>query len=129
LLGDDPEPAWADTLEQVRLDGIPMTNEVVFFHRPSRSLIASDLAFNIGHESPFLTRLAFRMARAFGRVSPTFLERLLVRDRVAFRDSLKRILEWPFERVVVAHGQVSEHGGREELTRGYGWVLNDEGRG
>jgi hypothetical protein len=36
---------------------------------------------------------------------------------------LERILEWPFERVVVAHGEVSETGGREELVRGYSWLL------
>jgi hypothetical protein len=47
----------------------------------------------------------------------------LVRDRVAFRQSLKRILEWPFERIVVAHGEVSEKGGRDELVRGYAWLL------
>jgi len=29
---------------------------------------------------------------------------------------------WPFERVVVAHGDVSERGGREELARGYAWL-------
>ena len=31
--------------------------------------------------------------------------------------------ELTFERVVVAHGRVSEKGGREELARGYSWVL------
>jgi hypothetical protein len=36
---------------------------------------------------------------------------------------LERILEWPFERVVVAHGDVSEKGGREELVKGYSWLL------
>jgi hypothetical protein len=98
-------------------------NEVVFFHRPSATLIASDLAFNIRSSSPPLTRLFFRLGGTFGRLSPSLLERLLVRDRTAFRRSLERILEWPFERVVVAHGDVSEKGGREELVRGYSWLL------
>jgi glyoxylase-like metal-dependent hydrolase (beta-lactamase superfamily II) len=101
-------------------------NEVVFFHRPSKTLIATDLAFNVGASSPFPTRFAFRLARAYGRLSPTLLERLMIRDRAAFRRSLKRILEWPFERVVVAHGEVSETGGRGELERGYAFVLGSE---
>ncbi len=33
------------------------------------------------------------------------------------------MLERPFDRVVVAHGEVSEKGGREELIRGYSWLL------
>jgi hypothetical protein len=123
VLTDEPEPSWAGTVDQVLVSGFPLANEVVFFHRPSNTLVATDLAFNVGSSSPPLTRLVFHLSRAYGRLSPTLLERLFVRDRSAFRRSLERILEWPFERVVVAHGQVSETGGREELARGYSWVL------
>jgi len=123
VLGDEPEPGWRDDLDQVLLDGFPFANEIVFFHRPSATLIATDLAFNVCDSSPPLTRLFFRLGGTYGRLSPTLLERLLVRDRTAFRHSLERILEWPFERVVVAHGEVSEKGGREELIHGYSWLL------
>jgi hypothetical protein len=58
--------------------------------------------------------------RGFG---PTYLERLLVRDRAAARRSLERILAWDFERVVVAHGAVLESGGREALRAAYTWLL------
>jgi hypothetical protein len=123
VLRDEPEPGWKDSLDQVLLAGFPLANEVVFFHRPSTTLIATDLAFNYGSSSPPLTRLAFRLAGTYGRLSPTLLERIMVRDRAAFRESLERILEWPFERVVIAHGEVSETGGREELVHGYSWLL------
>jgi hypothetical protein len=56
-------------------------------------------------------------------LAPTFFERLLVRDRAALRRSLRRVLAWPFERVVVAHGEVCERGGRQELARAYAWAL------
>ncbi|MCP4004300.1 MAG: DUF4336 domain-containing protein, partial [bacterium] len=123
VLGDEPEPGWKDVVDQVLIGGFPFANEVVFFHRPSATLIATDLAFNIGASSPPLTRAAFRLARTYGRLAPTLLERLLVRDRAAFRNSLERILGWPFDRIIVAHGEVSENGGREELVRGYSWIL------
>jgi hypothetical protein len=126
VLTDVPESGWAEAVDQILVRGFPLANEVVFFHRPSATLLATDLAFNIGSKSPPLTRFAFRLSRGYGRLSPTILERLFVRDRSAFRRSLERIFEWPFERVVVAHGQVSKTGGREELARGYAWVL---GRG
>jgi hypothetical protein len=123
VLTDEPESGWEGVIDQVVLDGFPFANEVVFFHRPSATLIASDLAFNVGPTSPLLTRLAFRLGGAYGRLSPTMLERILVRDRAAFRRSLVRVLDWPFDRVVVAHGEVSETGGREELIRSFEWVL------
>jgi hypothetical protein len=124
VLTDEAESGWADAIDQVLVDGFPLMNEVAFFHRPSATLIATDLVFNVCSSSPPLTRLFFRMSRAYGRLSPTLVERLFVRDRPAFRGSLERILEWPFERVVVAHGEVSEKGGREEIERGYAWVLD-----
>ena len=123
VLGDAPERGWGDTVDQVCVAGVPWMNEVVFFHRPSATLVASDLAFNVGPSSPPLTRTVFRASGIYGRLSPTAFERLLVRDRAAFRRSLERILAWPFERVVVAHGEVSERDGKAQLARGYAWAL------
>ena len=45
------------------------------------TLVASDLAFNVGPSSPSLTRVAFRLGGSYGCLAPTLLERLLVRDR------------------------------------------------
>jgi hypothetical protein len=124
ILGNEAEPGWRGEIDQVAVEGFPFANEVVFFHRPSATLIVSDLAYNIGPSSPLATRAMFRLVGGYGRVSPSVLERLLVRDLAAFSRSLERILEWPFERIVVAHGEVSETGGREQFVRGYSWVLN-----
>lgn len=122
ILTDIPNPGWAETVDQVVVQGIPMTREVVFFHRPSATLILTDLAFNIGDSSPRMTRAAFRMAGSYGRLAPTAFERLLVRDRDAFRASMERVLDWPFGRVVVTHGNVCESGGRDALIDGYAWL-------
>jgi hypothetical protein len=123
VLTDEAAPGWRDALEQVVVRGYPMLKEVVFFHRASRTLIASDLVFNIRGDSPVLTRLAFLLMGGYGRFGPTLLERVLVRDRAAARASLERILAWDFDRVILAHGHVLESGGREGLRAGYRWLL------
>jgi hypothetical protein len=123
VLGDAPPPAWSDVLDQALVGGYPFANEVVFFHRPSRTLIASDLFFHVGEEAALPTRLAFRAMGAYGRPATTPLERLLIRDRAAFRRSLDRILGWPIERVVMAHGSVIETGGRAAVAEAYAWLL------
>jgi hypothetical protein len=101
----------------------PYENEVVFFHRASRTLILCDLAFNFGPRAAAPTRLLMRLLRSYGRFGPSKVDPLLIRDRRAARESLEHILRWDFDRVVVAHGEVLESGGREALREGYAWLL------
>jgi len=122
VLDSEPPPDWSEVLGQVPVRGFPFANEVVFFHTPSRTLVASDLVFNVRERSPTLTRIAFRLLGAYGRPSSSFAERLLIRDRPAFRESLDRILSWPISRIVLAHGDVVEENGRQALAQAYSWL-------
>lgn len=122
VLGDDAPAAWKDEVEQVFFRGRPYENEVVFFHRPSHTLIMCDLAFNFGPSADAFTRLWMRLIRSYGRFGPSSLDPWLIRDRQAARQSLERILAWDFDRVIVAHGDVLQSGGREGLRRGYAWL-------
>jgi hypothetical protein len=121
-LGATPAPGWSEALDQVLLEGWPLANEVVFFHRASATLIASDAAFHFDARSAPGTRVVFRLAGGYGRLSTTLLERLAIRDRAAFRRSLDRVFAWPFERIVVAHGAIVERDAREALERAYAWL-------
>lgn len=124
ILGDAPDPGWKDVIDQVFMPGFAFANEVVFFHRPSATLIVTDIAFNLGAEAPLATRLFIRSVGRLGELGPTLVEKLAIRDRAAFRTALERILEWPFDRVLVTHGMVVETGGREKLREGYAWLLD-----
>jgi len=123
VLGDEAPAEWKDEVDQVFFRGRPYENEVVFLHRASRTLIMCDLAFNFGPRAAAPTRLLMRLLRSYGRFGPSKLDPLLIRDRRAARQSLERILAWDFDRVVVAHGDVLESGGREALRQGYSWLL------
>jgi hypothetical protein len=123
VLGDEAPTEWSGQVDQVFFRGRPYENEVVFLHRASRTLILCDLAFNFGPQAHPMTRLLLRLIRSYGRFGPSRLDPLLIRDRRAARASLERILAWDFDRVVVAHGDVLESGGREALRAGYAWLL------
>jgi hypothetical protein len=123
VLGDEAPAEWKGQVDQVFFRGRPFENEVVFLHRASRTLILCDLAFNFGPRAPAPTRWLMRLIRSYGRFGPTKLDPLLIRDRAAARESLERILAWDFDRVVIAHGDVLESGGRAALRAGYTWLL------
>jgi hypothetical protein len=124
VLGDEAPEEWRGHVDQTFFRGRPYENEVACFHRRSRTLLLCDLAFNFGPSAAAPTRLLMKLLRSYGRFGPSRLDPLLIRDREAARRSLERILAWDFDRVVVAHGDVLERGGREALRSGYAWLLS-----
>jgi hypothetical protein len=119
-LGDAAPARWSADLEQHVFAGVPLLNEVVFFHRASRTLLLTDLAFNIPAGGLPGARLFGWISGAEGRFGPhRLLRRFMVRDRAAARASLARVLDWDFDRVTVTHGDVLESAGRDGLRAGF----------
>jgi hypothetical protein len=121
VLGDAPPDEWSGALDQVLFGALPMQNEVVFFHRASKTLISSDLIFNLASHPSVLTRaLAFMIGHR--KPGPTLLERLMIKDRDAAREQIGRIVAWDAERVVLAHGSVVASGGSAAVRDGFAWL-------
>jgi len=109
--GVDPWP-HDDQLGFVVIEGAPKRNEVVFFHRPSRTIYTADLFFNIREPEGFLTPLTFRVMGIHRRFAAAKMWRRWVTDRAAFARSIDKILAWNFDRIVVAHGEPVDQGAR-----------------
>ncbi|MDY7227648.1 DUF4336 domain-containing protein [Hyalangium rubrum] len=121
-LTETPDPGYAAVFTQQRMQGMPRLDEFLFLHRPSRTLLVTDLAFHIRESSSWLTRTYLKLNRTYGKLAPTVLLKSLVKDKAALRTSLEGVLGWDFERVVVCHGEVLERGGREALRDGFAWL-------
>lgn len=121
VLGDEPEAEWRGELEQVFFGARPLDNEVVFFHRKSKTLICSDLLFNLASHSSTLTR---SVALLLGQRAPglTLIERVLIKDRAAAREQTGRMIAWGAERIVLAHGPLLASNGSELLQSAYRWL-------
>jgi hypothetical protein len=96
---------WRDDLDGLVLTSVPKFNEVVFFHRASRTLICADLVFNIRSEPSFATRLVYRMLRVYGKPAQSWYFRKSM-DRAAVKPQLEAVLAWNFERICMSHGDV-----------------------
>jgi len=115
-------PPWEADLEQQFVAGWPFLNETVFFHRKSRTLLITDIAFNVRAVPSAAKRLLLRMLRAYGRFGPSRIARLSLRDRVAVRRSIEAVLAWDFDRITVTHGDVVEKNGRALLREAYAFL-------
>ncbi len=103
------------------LQSIPFTNEVVVLHRPSRTLVLCDLVVNLSPTSPWSTRAAMRCVCGYPGCRSTLLERLGMR-RPAARRELSTLAGWDFDRVIMAHGEIIETGGKQALLDAFGWL-------
>ncbi len=121
-LGDEPDASWSGEIEQHLFGGVSPLNEVVFFHPPSRTLILTDLAFNVPADKTAGARVFYWLVGAAGRFGPHRLARLAIRDRRAARRSVERILRWDFDRVIVSHGDVLASGGRERFAQAFAFL-------
>lgn len=116
------ETPWADDLDQLLIEGWPFASETVFLHRRSRTLLLTDLAFNLREPRPPVERWMLRLLGAYDRLGPSRLARGTMRDRAKVRASVDRVLGWDFERVVPAHGEIVEKGGRELLREAFAFL-------
>ncbi|MGH6968956.1 MAG: hypothetical protein ACREEN_07625 [Stellaceae bacterium] len=102
-----------------------MFQEFVFFHRPSTTLILTDLIENF--ERARITRGMCWLARLGGALDPDGKAPLdmrmtfMGRKRVA-RACFEKIMAWHPQRVVLAHGRCYTENAEAELRRAFRWI-------
>lgn len=124
VLSDAPPAGLQGDFEQHLVAGMPGLQEVVFFHKKSRTLIQTDLAFNLTQMPSLIGRILFRLNGALGGVRATKVLRSLIKDRAATRASIEKILAWDFDRMIVTHGDVVRQGAKAELQAAYQFLLS-----
>lgn len=129
-----PDVPWTDVLsegkwpyqnelEVIPLMGIPDVNESVFFHKESKSLIVTDLCFNMDNVSGIGAWLILSLFGTYKKfaVSKYFIK--FVRDKKAFEESLAKIFALQFDNIVVSHGANIVGSGKDKLL----FALRDRG--
>jgi len=106
---------WEDVIEGRVVDGMPRLSESVFLHRPTATLVVTDLVFHF-EPSNWVTAWLLWMVGAKGRMASSRSVWFLTQDAAAARASVEAILVWPFERVIMAHGDIVSDDARARLA-------------
>lgn len=112
---------FGDEVLVVPLTCFSLTNEVVLLHRPSRTLVVTDLLFNLAPTAPWLSRAAMACLCAYPGCSSSLLERVAM-HRGRARDDLRGLLALDFDRVILSHGEIVETGGKDALAGAFRWL-------
>ncbi len=124
ILKDAPEEQWALDLAQMLFLGGESLREIVFYHRVSRTLIVADLIMNFREESlPFMTRFVFKkMGLLNGPTLPTDFNPS-AQEKAQVRLSVKRILEWDFDKIILSHGELVPQDGKKVFQEAFSEFL------
>ncbi|KAF1939672.1 hypothetical protein EJ02DRAFT_253520 [Clathrospora elynae] len=115
-----------------------MNKELVFHHKPTRSLITADLMFNLPATEQFsktgVDATSGILTKIFGALQSTkgsaiWQQRTIwygtsASDRAGFSQSVARINKWGFERIIPCHGDVIEGDGKGIFEKVMRWHLD-----
>ena len=125
-LGDDAPDAFGGEIVQAVVPGGGGFREVLFLHRPSRTLVVTDLVVNL--EPARLSAERRIGAGLLGSLAPhgrapAYLRAAIATRRAEARSAVARMLALGPERAIVSHGRWFEDRAGERLAIAFDWLL------
>ena len=108
---------WSGEIDLLLIEGMPKALEHVMLHRPSRTLIVADLVFNFQKSSGWVWFVRNVLMGVKEHPDCARLFPHLIEDRSAYDRSVRQLLTWDFDRIIVGHNYVVESNGRESLKQ------------
>lgn len=123
---DEPIAAWEEEVEHVIMWGNRITTEVVLFHRQSGTALFTDLIQQFPRGWFRGWRALVAQLDLMTAAEPTVPRKFRVAftDRSVARKSLRRVLAWPTEKVIMAHGSPIMDDGQAFLRRAFRWLVD-----
>ena len=123
-LTDEPNSVWADDIDQVIFRGSFFMEEVVFFHKASRTVIICDLIQRHAPEKMTGWRgKLMQLDSLVGAHGSTPREwRASFYRRKLTRVARQKVLDWKPERLLIAHGECSQTGATEIIRKALSWI-------
>ncbi|KAF2431786.1 hypothetical protein EJ08DRAFT_631890 [Tothia fuscella] len=130
------DPEFDAEFDYELVDGHP-SKELVFHHKPDRTLIEADFMFNLPANEQFsktgIDPRSGILTRIFGALSSTqgaaMGQRRLIwyavssGNRPSFNKSIHKINGWNFDKIVPCHGDVIEGDGKGIFQKIFAWHL------
>lgn len=128
-LADEAPAEWKGQIDPFYFTNSPFMDEVIFFHRASRTAIIADLSqtfsdtFLKRHWPWWMRPIARRSGMIEGCGYPPIDYRISFRRRASARPKIRELIAKHPEHVVVAHGEIVRTGGEAFLRRAFSWLL------
>ena len=91
-------------LEMYPLNGNPGIGETCFYHKELKTLIVTDLFFNMKHKMNFATKMAMKCAGTYHKTATSRAVKITTKDKAAFNTSLTAMGKLDLESIIPSHG-------------------------
>lgn len=105
ILQQNPWP-YAKYLQTVFIRGAGKISESVFFHPPTKTLIVTDLVFNMHRTVGLLAPVMYRVIGINDRFTVAPFWSKMVEDERLLKDALGEVIRLDFDRLVMSHGEI-----------------------
>ena len=127
-LSEATPSAWGEDIELLMVPGGLGFTEVALHHRPTRTLVLTDLVLNL--ERHKLAAFVRPVADLFGITAPDgmpppYLRAIVKLRRRGAEGAARRLLALRPERVIFAHGRIFARDGTTALRRSLRWLVRD----
>ncbi len=124
VLGDEPPQTWKNNFDQLAFKGNRLIEEVVFFHKRSRTVILDDLIqIHPKVEGKHFRNALFKLEGVASPHGGVALDiRLTFTNRGLARRSLEKLLSWDFDKLIIAHGPCIEKDAKTFVERAFRWL-------
>jgi hypothetical protein len=125
VLADGVSDAWGEEIEIVLIRGKGLV-EADLFHRPSRTLVLTDLIVNLEPDKlPLPMRLGGKLVGVLAPEgkAPVYARGLVKAGGDQAARAAARLVALEPERVIFAHGRWHDHDGSAHLKRSLDWLL------
>ncbi len=110
-------------LDQVLVRGNKLIWEVAFYHRASKTLLLTDLIENFTDQTSnvnWVLKLWWKAVfHMWDNPKPAPEYQMGWKDKAAARKSLQRILDWDFDKIIMAHGDLIETDAKERAAEAW----------
>ena len=120
---DEPNEEWHEEIDQMVFRGCFFMKEIFFFHKETKTLIATDFIQSIHPYHNLFERLMGRIGGIYNNPSPPRDLRLMMRlDRQTTKQSVERVKKWNFDKIIVAHGQLITQNAQFVFNKAFDWI-------
>jgi Domain of unknown function (DUF4336) len=126
ILGDVPDQGWANDFDQCVFRGSPLFDEVLFYHKESRTVILGDLIQTHlpAKGEPIRNALLKIEGVAYPHSGVGLDLKLSFTNRALARQSLNKLLSWDFDKLIIAHGPCFEKEAKSFVERAFQWLVH-----